>query len=419
MASVALLQATGTSVEDLIGWMAVGIVIIFIVGMLLYMFFVYGARERDRQMVQARVRAARGTYPGQRGPAADRYRESRRYEGADEEMPEAVRAAYDDIRSGRDYQHGQYGERDYDYSGETHVAQDRYGAGPAGRPAYRAPGAARTSPRGRPVRQPDVLEEFLGSRQKNEGTVRLEAEDRQLLWEEAHEPEVPAAAPEEEEVLFIDDESEAAGPEEAMAGDGQNLAKDEFVTGPLALLLLQKDIEKAVREGHEGPRPRDGPAWSEGRPVFSKPLEAPTEVAPVSTAQPPPLDMEEFTVQLKSLAEKKKLESRRLEDDRRQRELRSAAEEAARREAQQKREDNLRREIRGRVRAGISEAQKLEEPAGPPGVSAAEEEARKAEEEKKLEEQRRTEERRKRWLELQKKHEVETIEDVLSKIGIK
>ena len=42
-----------------------------------------------------------------------------------------------------------------------------------------------------------------------------------------------------------------------------------------------------------------------------------------------------------------------------------------------------------------------------------------AEEEKKLEEQRRKDERRKRWLELQKKHEVETIEDVLSKIGIK
>jgi hypothetical protein len=336
----------------------------------------------------------------------------------------------------------------------------------------------------------------LSSRQNNEGTVRLEAEDRQLLWEEAHEPEMPAAAPEEEEVLFIDDESEAAGPEEAVAGDGADQAKDEFVTGPLALLLLQKDIEKAVKEGPEGPRPRDGPAWSEGRPVFTKPLEAPTEVAPVSTAQPPPLDMEEFTVQLKSLAEKKKLESRRLQDDRRQRELRSAREEAARREAQQKREDNLRREIRGRVRAGISEAQKveepagppvisaaedearmaeeekklesrrlqddrrqrdlrsareeaarreaqqkrednlrreirgrvragiseaqkIEEPAGPPGVSAAEEEARKAEDEKKLEEQRRKEERRKRWLELQKKHEVETIEDVLSKIGIK
>jgi hypothetical protein len=129
--------------------------------------------------------------------------------------------------------------------------------------------------------------------------------------------------------------------------------------------------------------------------------------------------MDEFTVQLKSLAEKKRLESRKLEDDRRQRELKKAREEAARREAQQKREDNLRLEIRGRVRAGISEAQKQEVPAGPPGVSAAEEEARRAEEEKKLEEQRRKDERRRRWLELQKKHEVETIEDVLSKIGIK
>jgi hypothetical protein len=71
------------------------------------------------------------------------------------------------------------------------------------------------------------------------------------------------------------------------------------------------------------------------------------------------------------------------------------------------------------VRAGISEKQKHEAPLGPPGVSAAEEEARRAEEDKKLEEARRKEERRKRWLELQKKHEVETIEDVLSRIGIK
>ena len=420
MASLAPVFASGTSAQDFIGWMAVGIVIAFIIGMLLYFFFVHGARERDRRMVQARARAARGTYPAQRGAAAERYPLTRGYDEAPQDMPDAVRAAYDDIRSGRGGQYRQYAGPDDAYAGETDVTQDRYEPLPAGRPARRAPGAAkRQSPPAGSVRSPDVLDELLGSRRQNGEPVRLEAEDRQLLWEESHEAEVPTAAPEEEEVLFIDDETEGAIPEEGSAEPGGPPAKDEFVTGPLALILLQKDIENAVREGPRGPGPRNGPAWSEGRPVFSKPLEAPTEAAHASAAQPPPLDMDEFTVQLKSLAEKKKIESRRLTDDRMRREQQNARDDAARQQAQQKRDEKLRREIRGRVRAGISEAQKQQAAEGPPGMSAAEEEALKAQDEKKLEEQRRKEERRKRWLELQKKHEVETIEDVLSKIGIK
>jgi hypothetical protein len=357
--------AADSSIQDVVGWMAVAIVIILIVGMLLYFFLVWGNIDRDRQNAMARVRAARGTTSGQYGRAADRNRESRRYEGTSEDMPEAVRAAYQDIRKSQEGYDEQYGEQDGADAGQ------------------------------------------------------LEAEDRQLLWEEAAETEIRTAAPEEEEVLFIDDEADAGSPGGGTAEGGIQPAKDEFITGPLALLLLQKDIEKAVKEGPGYPQSQKGPAWSEGRPVFSKPLEAPTEVAPVSAAQPPPLDMEEFSAHLKSLATTKKLESRKLEEERRLRDEKRAREEARRREEATKKEEKLRREIRGRVRAGISEAQRQDVPAGPPGVSLAEEEARMAEEQKKLEEERRREERRRRWLELQKKHEVETIEDVLSRIGIR
>jgi len=412
--------ATGTSVQDFVGWMAVGILIILIVGMLMYLFWVRNARERQRQMALARVRPSRTSTDGVYGSSPGYRSRTDGYDEDDEQMPEAVRAAYDDIRIDRKDRYGRYDGDESQYGRGTYEARDPYVTLTPSRRDRTSPGAA-----GKPYppistpQKPDVLEGFLDSRRRSGETVKLEAEDRQLLWEEAHEPEAPAAVPEEDEVLFIDEETEDAASEEGTAEAGGPQARDDFVTGPLALMLLQKDIEKAAREGRRGQATREGPAWSEGRPVFSKPLEEPTEVTTPGAARPPPLDMDEFTVQLKSLAEKKKAESRRLEDERKSRDKRRTAEDAARLQQQAQREQALRREIRGMVRAGISEKQKHEAPLGPPGVSAAEEEARRAEDDKKLEEARRKEERRKRWLELQKKHEVETIEDVLPRIGIK
>jgi len=412
--------AAGSSVQDVVGWMAVAMVIILIVGMFLYFILIRGSVERDRKMAMARVRAARGAGPTRSGRGADRYRYARQDDAGDQDIPDAVRAAYQDIGRG----HQSYDEYGYEDPGhadtdETYILDDageaHSSAGRVDRPpevARRRPPADRTS------RNLDVLEDLLRPEGQKTAPVRLEPEDRQLLWEESQQPETDAAASGDEEVLFVDDETDA---DDRGAGTAQahQPSKDEFVTGPLALMLLQKDIEKAVKDSSKIPQAGKGPAWSEGHPVFSKPLEAPTDGTPGRAAERPAPDMVDLSVQLRSLAEKKRAEARRLEDERRLREKKRAQEDARRREEALKKEETLRREIRGRVRAGISEAQEQAAPKGPPGVSTAEEDARNAEEEKKLEDERRREERRRRWLELQKKHEVDTIEDVLSKIGIK
>jgi hypothetical protein len=412
--------AAESSVQDVVGWMAVAIVVILIVGMLLYFLLIRGSLERDRQMALARVRTARGAGPARASRGADHYRQASSYDEGAAAIPDAVRAAYQDIGNGDEsydgYRHGGAGIAGGD---EPYILDDDGNvpsmAGRVDRPpemARRRPPADRTS------RNLDILEDLLRPGGGTGETVRLEQEDRQLLYEESRQPETEEVSVEDDEVLFVDDEPESV---DRGAGTAKAAppAKDDFVTGPLALLLLQKDIENAVKDGSGKPKAGKGPAWSEGHPVFSKPLEAPTEGTAVRAAERPAPDMGEFSVQLRSLAEKKRAEARRLEDERRQRENRRAQEDAARREDASRKEETLRREIRGRVRAGISEAQQQAAPEGAPGVSPAEEEARRDEEQKKLEEDGRREERRRRWLELQKKHEVDTIEDVLSRIGIK
>lgn len=427
---------TGSSAEDVILYMVLAIILILIIGLAIF-FIVRSNAERDRQIALARVRAARMAPPARPGTAAERYGRQPAYAASGQDVPEAVRAAYEGLGSGGGtYDGAGYESAGYSPEGETYlVAEDsqaRDGAGRVDRPpevVRRRPAADRTS------RNLEFLEDLLRPEGGKAAPVRLEEEDRQLLWEESQEPEAQAAV-EDEEVLFVDEEpDERKAGYEAPPGRGGTARrpapatppyheepeppKDEFASGPLALMLLQKDIEKAVKEGPKTGSTDRGPVRSEGRPVFSKPLEAPSGQPSGRDGARPAPDMNEFSSQLKSLAEKKRAEARRLEDERRSREQRRADEEARRQEEARKKEEMLRREIRGRLRAGISEAQARSAPQGPPGISPAEEEARRAEEERKREEDGRKEERRRRWQELQKKHEVDTIEDVLSKIGIK
>jgi len=415
------------SFGDFAGWMAVGILIIFIVGMLAYLYAITRQRDRQRAMMRARRAPEAQGFGGrqeyvQYGP---RYPED-----GQEDIPDAVRAAYQDIRRdpvGRgDPGEGAWGHDEgagmefWEDAPRRRPAQDFSYREPAEAPAGR-PRASTGTPRSAPGagRHYDALEELLATRRPGDEPVRLEAEDRQLLWEEAQEREAPASE-EAEEVLFIDDDGEAEGQgDEAAGGEVDVPQKEDFVSGPLALLLLQKDIEKAVRAKPGAPRTATGPAWSEGRPVFSKPLEEPTAVPSAAAARPPPLDIDDFTVQLRSLAEKKRGESRRLEDERKSREQRRAAEDAARKEESLKKEQAIRQGIRGMVRAAAPQAQPARAAEAQQAPPEERSEAERAEDERRLEEQRRKEERRKRWLEVQKKHEVETIEDVLSRIGIK
>ena len=425
---------TGSSAEDVILYMVLAIILILIIGLAIF-FIVRSNAERDRQIALARVRAARA--PPMRPRAADRYGGQRPYDAAGQDVPEAVRAAYQGLGSGGGaYDGSGYEAAGYSPESETYVvAEDPQAYREAGR-VDRPPEVVRRRPAAdRTTRNLEFLEDLLRPEGGKAPPVRLEEEDRQLLWEESQEPEAQAAA-EDEEVLFVDeepDEGKAAyepppgrgattrrpAPAPAPQYDEPEPPRDEFVSGPLALMLLQKDIEKAVKEGPKTPSMDRGPVRSEGRPVFSKPLEAPSDQPSGRDGARPAPDMNEFSSQLKSLAEKKRAEARRLDDERRSREQRRAGEEARRQEEARKKEEMLRREIRGRLRAGISEAQAQAAPQGPPGISPAEEEARRAEEDRKREEDGRKEERRRRWQELQKKHEVDTIEDVLSKIGIK
>jgi hypothetical protein len=246
----------------------------------------------------------------------------------------------------------------------------------------------------------------------------------------------------------------------------------DVISGPLADLLLEKDIMRSVREAPKrpaagparpagaaparaAPRRAEGPAWTEGRPVFSTPLVAPE--VPMNRNNAADKGVEERLGDLShrlramderagpvlppkaeakmGVQEKKFLEAmravqarKREEDDRRDEEGRRLLEEQMRELDRKKRQDEERRlaEERRKERDRLEQEQRQRE------EMARWEEARRSTREKmgsgesaradeeraRQEAPRREEERRKREA-AARQSQAATIDDVLSRIGIK
>lgn len=346
-AAPGLLQ-TGSTLEGAVFWLVLAIAIIMGIGLILYLFFVRGSYEREKRAALAII-GGRTSEPTPRDDSYYRSAPSYSYRG---DVPDAVAAAISSIREPQEQEVELVDEeRDeelpaYLYSGRQPAPGPRRGA-PLPPPLAhdgRVDRPPRVRPREPPRRETSPLDDLLHAG----GRDILHEEDRELLREEQLEPEpqVPGLTGEDEEVTFEDEPepSEAVHPpapyrvgrrekpvwervldgepqaaEPADGGPGAQPAPEAEVelvdmdgpapagpvlSRPVADMLLQQDIMKSVkgRAPKAAPSPArgarastaapaaqpSGPAWTEGRPVFSRPLEEPdvpqTRDVPPATA---------------------------------------------------------------------------------------------------------------------------------------
>jgi hypothetical protein len=484
--------AAGSALADLVFWILIGIAIIAAVVIIFYLAFFRPAYERQRQEALALVGSRRSGAYAQNDPYS-RSASSYTYRG---DMPDAVAAAMTgmrrepepvlDVEAEADGQ----GRPAYQYSGSRQAQGPRRGAPlPQPRPSGRA-------------RAPSPLDDLLGATRGG-----LRDEDRELLREEemAPEPETPGLH-EDEEVTFEDEPepvpavhppapygaARAGRPVwesvlEAPAGaEGGQAGEDEEIelideeppahAGPalsrsVADELLRDDIMKTVHKAPparppapsgrpaaaRAPSRAGGPAWSEGRPVFSRPLEEPDvpdardappaggpeaalgdishrlrsmdgkagpRLPPKAEAKMGPQE-KKFLEALRAVQEKKREEARAQEEDSRRMleaqmaelENRKREEEARRRsEARRREAERLQREQRRQQDMGRWEQARREtaERQEPPA------DARPNEQRARQEAARRENERRRREAQSrQQKPPPPDVDDVLARIGIK
>jgi hypothetical protein len=498
---------TSSSLESAVFWLVLAIVIIMGAGLILYLFFVRGSYERERQAALAMVSGRRA----ESAPRDDSYYRSASSYSYRGEVPDAVAAAMTGIRREPEPVLEVEEERavgpapSYGY-GRGRAPAPRRGAplppprspgGPVERPlqARTRPAAVRASP----------LDDLLHG---GEGG-RLRDEDRELLREEQLEPEPEAPGLYDDEEVTFEDEPEpepavhppapygisggekpvwesvlegAGGPggRGAAPEDGDEVElvdidepsdARQVLSRPVAEQLLRDDILKSVRGAAPAKRPaqagrppaagvpppsrKAGPAWTEGRPVFSRPLEEP-ETPPAREAQPsrglqeslgeishklhamderavprlPPkaeakmgLQEKKFLEALRAVQEKKREEARAQEEEGR-RLLESQMQELERR----KREDDLKRQAEERRRARERADRELRERAEQSRLEQAgkgveqrlrtAEEARSDDQRARQEAVSRENERRRREARPRQDKPAD-VDDVLARIGIK
>ena len=500
---------TGSGLESVALWLVVAIAIIAVAGLVLYVLFFRGSYERERQAALALI-GSRKTEPAPRDDSYYRSAPSYSYRG---EVPDAVAAAMSGMREEPVEEVEVVEEEDeslpaYLYSGRRPAAGPRRGAPlPAPRaydgrvdqpprPRQYAPSRRATSP----------LDDLLHTGDQD----NLREEDRELLREEQLEPEpqVPGLS-EDEEVTFEDEPEpapavhppapyrvgprekpvwervlEGGQPTEDAAAEPQGPTEEaavelvdmeehprQVLSRPVADALLREDILKSVKGAPAARAPAPtrrppapaagsrgrpaGPAWTEGRPVFSKPLEEPD--VPSTREAPPATGLEdtlgELSHKLRSmdekagprlppkaeakmgLQEKKFLEALRAVQEKKREEERTREEEGHRlleaqmRELERKKkeeEEKRRAEQKSRERQRIERERREREEMGhwEQARRATQEKARSGEESRpdnqraRQEAVRRENERRRKEAQSRQDKSAE-IDDVLSRIGIK
>ncbi len=324
---------TGSSLETAAFWGLLAILIILGAGLVLYIFFVRGSYEREKQAALAMI----GSRRGQAAPRDPRNYSATTYTYRGD-VPDAVASAMSGLRQ-PEPEVELVGEPEteglpaYLYTGRRHTPASRGGAPLPPPRAYdgrvdRPPGAAARGS----YASGSHLDDMLGA---GEGD-RLRSEDRELLREEQLEPEPQAPGLYEDEEVTFEDEPEpepAVHPpepyrgesrerpvwEQVLAGAGQAgqpidvepeparpAAAPRVLSRAVSASLLQQEIISSVRNPppartatsvRPAGRPaapegrRAGPAWSEGRPVFSGPLEEPD--VPQTRDVPPPSALED------------------------------------------------------------------------------------------------------------------------------
>jgi len=507
---------TSSSLESAAFWLVLAIAIIMGAGLILYLFYVRGSYEREKQ-------AALALIGGRRSDAAPRddsyYRSAASYSYRGD-VPDAVAAAMSGIREQPEQdvelvEEGGEGELPaYLYAGRRPDPGPRRGAPLPAPRSYdsRVERPPRSHQRAPPRRAASPLDELLHAGERDD----LHEEDRELLREEQLEPEpdVLAVSGEDEDVTFEDEPEPApavhppapyrvgsrekpmwervlevpvqrSGPVDAGPGPGQPAGESEVelvdmdepapskpvLSKPVSDLLLRQDIMKSFKGPAPG-APRStarraptpgaapaarpgGPAWSEGRPVFSRPLEEPD--VPRNREMPPSTGLEvtlgEISHKLRSLdeksgprlppraeakmgvQEKKFLEALRAVQEKKQEEDRAKEEEGHRMLEEQmaelerkKKEEEEKRLAEQRRR----EQQRLQRERHQQDEMRRWEQARQATQEKlrsgedaRVEEQRarqeaaRRENERRRKAAQPRQDPSATIDDVLSRIGIK
>ena len=505
---------TGSSLEGAVFWLVLAMAIIMGFGLILYLFFVRGSYEREKQAALAIIGGRETAAP----PRTDSYYRSAPTYSYRSDVPDAVAAAMSGMkdRSEEEVELVDEGQDEelpaYLYSGRQPVPGPRRGAPLPAPRAYdgrmdRPPRDMRRSP---PRRATSPLDDLLHAGDRD----NLREEDRELLREEQQEPEpeAPAVSGEDGEVTF-DDEPEPAPafhppapyrvasrqkpvwesvlqgkspvpmevepepqpptgePEVELIDMDEPAPAGPVLSKTVADMLLQQDIMKSVK----GPAPKatpassgrtpallaapaarsGGPAWTEGRPVFSRPLEEPNVPlnrpgAPAGgledtlgeishklrsmdeKAMPrlPPkaeakmgLQEKKFLEALRAVQEKKHEEDRAREEEgnrlleQQMRELeRKKQEEEQKRLAEQRRREQMSLE---RERGQHEEMRRWEQARQATQQKMhPEEDARANEQKARQEAARRENERRRREAE-SRRDQSASIDDVLSRIGIK
>ena len=505
---------SGSSIEGAVFWLVLAIAVIMGFGLILYLFFVRGSYEREKQAALALI-GARETGAAPRSEAYYRSAPSYSYRS---DVPDAVAAAMSGLkdRAEADVELVDEGEDDrlpaHHYSGrrpapgprpEARLPAPRASDGRSDRPpreAWRAP----------PRRAASPLDDLLHAGERD----GLREEDRELLREERlePEPEAPGLSGEDEDVAFEDEPepapavhppapyrigrrerpmwervldgapgpagSSGAGPrEEPPAGEAEVelIDMDEpapakpVLSKPVADMLFQQDIMKMVKVPPPGsasaparrppaqwaPARPGGPAWTEGRPVFSKPLEEPD--GPTNGQIPPSSGLEdtlgEISHKLRSmderamprlppkaeakmgLQEKKFLEAMRAVQEKKREEDRAREDEGHRllEEQMQELERKKKEEEQKRLaEQRLSARQRLDRERGQQAKMGRWEQARQATQEKLRSDEsaraveqkagqesaRRENERRRKEAQAREDPSA-TIDEVLSRIGIK
>ncbi len=528
----------GSALEGAVFWMFLVIAVMLGIGLVLYLFFVRGSYERERRAALAIV----GGRSNERSPGGqDRYRgePDHTFKG---EVPDAVQKAMSSIKStaGRAGGSGEEVEL-VDVEEEEGLPaylypEPRKAPAPSRRsfPGSRAPAYGG----GRIDRPPAHMAPSAPPQRRVPGHIEdlLQEEDRQLLQEEAmaQDQEVPGPLAGEDEVTFEDEpvpytpthfpaprrsstgqkptwervleeqrpvyeapidvapletpEGEAIAPEEAeveLVEAERPVPRKEIISGPLADLLLEKDILRSVKEAPKtrpagagrkavaaparaAQKPRDGPAWTEGRPVFSTPLEAPEvptnrnnvadrgaeeklgdlsrrlramdeKAGPVLHPKAEAkmgVQEKKFLEAMRAVQQKQHEEERRRDYEGRRlleeqmRELdRKKKEDEEKRLAEQRRlererleQERLGRQQMGRweeARRSTQEKMRSDERPPPKGGGLLSDEGGGADDEAARQQARRTEQERRKREAAARQSQAATIDDVLSRIGIK
>ena len=503
---------TGSSLENAVFWLVLAIAIIMGFGLILYLFFVRGSYEREKQAALALIGGRQTAAPARTGT----YEHSAPAYSYRSDVPDAVAAAMSGMRDRSEEEVELVDETEgsdlpaYLYTARKPAQVPRRGAPlPAPRDydgrSDRPPRDIRLA---RPRRAKSPLDDLLHA---GDGD-NLRDEDRKLLQDEElqPEPELLGISDEDADVTFEDEPEPApavhppapyriasrekpawervlegkpasqVGEEPAPeAGESEVdlIDMDEPApSGPVLSktvtnLLLQQDIMKTVKgpgsrmapaapgraaAGRAAPSARPGgPAWAEGRPVFSKPLEEPDvprarEVPPASgfedtlgeishklrsmdqkaTPRLPPkaeakmgLQEKKFLEALRAVQEKKQEEDRsREEDGHRMLEAQMAELERKKKEEEQKRLAEVRRREQQRLereRHQADEMRRWEQARQDTQEKLRSGEDARAEDQRARQDAARRDNERRRKAAQPGPDPSATIDDVLSRIGIK